>query len=169
MPPFKETETTHTPDSERVRRAMAAGVIVGTWSWDVARDRLHIDESLAHALGLDPALARGPVSLDHVVGAIHPDDEAGLEAAIAAAIRRGGRYVHQYRARGADGAYRWLEAIGRVDLDAEGRAVAFPGVLLDIDDGAGSKPSATRPRPCCARSSRRCPAWSTPRTARAGC
>ena len=57
MPPFKETETTHTPDSERVRRAMAAGVIVGTWSWDVARDRLHIDESLAHALGLDPALA----------------------------------------------------------------------------------------------------------------
>lgn len=134
MPPFKETETTHTPDSERVRRAMAAGVIVGTWSWDVARDRLHIDESLAHALGLDPALARGPVSLDHVVGAIHPDDQAGLEAAIAAAIRRGGRYVHQYRARGADGAYRWLEAIGRVELDPDGRAVAFPGVLIDIGE-----------------------------------
>ena len=39
-----------------MRRAMAAGVIVGTWSWDVASDRLHIDESLADALGLDPAL-----------------------------------------------------------------------------------------------------------------
>ena len=134
MPPFKETETPHTPDSERVRRAMAAGVIVGTWSWDVARDLLHIDESLAHALGLDPALARGPVSPAQVTAAIHPDDQPGLEAAVAAAIRDGGRYVYQYRARGGDGQYRWLEAIGRVELDADGRAVAFPGVLLDIDE-----------------------------------
>ena len=55
-------------------------------------------------------------------------------SAVAAAMRDGGRYVYQYRARGDDGQYRWLEAIGRVDLDAEGRAVAFPGVLLDIDE-----------------------------------
>src|SRR5690606_34068368 len=32
------------------------------------------------------------------------------------------------------GAYRWIEANGRVELGAEGRAVRFPGVLLDIED-----------------------------------
>ncbi|PAL05143.1 hypothetical protein B8W90_12255, partial [Staphylococcus hominis] len=41
---------------------------------------------------------------------------------------------HQYRARNADGEYRWLEAIGRGDLDAQGRATGFQGVLIDIDE-----------------------------------
>ncbi len=35
--------------------------------------------------------------------------------------------------RQPDGGYRWVEASGRVDLDARGEAVRFPGVLIDID------------------------------------
>ncbi|TYT27481.1 PAS domain-containing protein [Luteimonas viscosa] len=114
--------------------AMAAGAIVGTWFWDVARDRLSVDEALAHAFGLDPALPRENLRLEQVVHTVHPDDQAELAEAIRAALARGGRYVHQYRARGADGGYRWLEAVGRVDLDAGGRAVRFPGVLIDIGE-----------------------------------
>ena len=30
--------------------------------------------------------------------------------------------------------FRWIEANGRVEFDASGRAVRFPGVLLDIED-----------------------------------
>jgi PAS domain S-box-containing protein len=114
--------------------ALAAGAIVGTWFWDVAQDSLTVDDALALAHGLDPALARTELRLEQVVSAVHPDDRAGLAEAIAEAVRRGGRYAHQYRTRGADGAYRWIEAIGRVDLDAHGQAVGFPGVLIDIDE-----------------------------------
>ncbi|MET0891562.1 MAG: PAS domain-containing protein [Stenotrophomonas maltophilia] len=121
-------------DAERVRMALAAGAIIGTWFWDVAQDSLTVDDALALAHGLDPALARTELRLEQVVSAVHPDDRAGLAEAIAEAVRRGGRYAHQYRTRGADGAYRWIEAIGRVDLDAHGQAVSFPGVLIDIDE-----------------------------------
>lgn len=114
--------------------ALAAGAIIGTWFWDVAQDSLTVDDALALAHGLDPALARTELRLDQVVSAVHPEDRAGLAEAIAEAVRRGGRYAHQYRTRGADGAYRWIEAIGRVDLDAHGQAVSFPGVLIDIDE-----------------------------------
>jgi two-component sensor histidine kinase len=51
---------------------------------------------------------------------------------VADAIRHGGGYRKQYRVRQRDGGYRWVEASGRVELDENGRAIRFPGVLLDI-------------------------------------
>lgn len=121
-------------DAEHVRLALAAGAIIGTWFWDVKRDRLTVDAPLAQAFGLDAALAGTELPLQQMVERVHPDDQPGLEAAIAEALRHGGRYIHQYRTRGTDGTYRWIEAAGRVERDAEGNAVGFPGVLIDIED-----------------------------------
>ena len=121
-------------DTERMQLARDAGAIVGTWFWDVAHDRLTVDEALAVAFGLDPAAARDPLPLEQLLTSVHPDDVAGLKAAISEAIGRGGRYAHEYRTRGTDGAFRWLEAIGRVDLDADGKALDFSGVLVDVDE-----------------------------------
>ncbi len=114
--------------------ALAAGAIIGTWFWDVAHDRVTVDDALARAFGMDPSLVRSELRLEQLVASVHPDDQPGLTAAIAEALRRGGRYAHQYRARGTDGQYRWIEAIGRVDLGADGQATGFPGVLIDIDE-----------------------------------
>lgn len=114
--------------------ALAAGAIVGTWFWDVPRDQLTVDEALARAFGLDPALAQRKLQLHDVLGAVHPDDLPGLVAAIEHAVHHGGRFAHQYRTQGPDGRYHWLESIGRVDLDEHGRAKSFPGVLIDIDE-----------------------------------
>lgn len=134
MPTSRDRDTPPTRDAERVQLAMAAGAIVGTWFWDVAGDALSVDEALAQAFGLDPALPRENLRLEQVVATVHPEDQAALAEAIEGVLARGGRYVHQYRARGADGQYRWLEAVGRVELGADGRAVRFPGVLIDIDE-----------------------------------
>jgi len=120
--------------TESVNMALAAGAIVGTWFWDVPRDQLTVDEALARAFGLDPALAQRKLQLHDVLGAVHPDDLPGLVAAIEHAVRHGGRFAHQYRTQGPDGQYHWLESIGRVDLDEHGRAKSFPGVLIDIDE-----------------------------------
>ncbi|WP_313178354.1 PAS domain-containing protein [Stenotrophomonas sp.] len=132
QPPVPQPQAAHASDS--VNMALAAGAIVGTWFWDVPNDQLTVDEALARAFGLDPALAQRKLQLHEVLGAVHPDDLAGLTAAIEHAVRHGGRFAHQYRTRGADGGYHWLESIGRVDLDDNGRALSFPGVLIDIDE-----------------------------------
>lgn len=134
MNPSDTTDRAFGGDTARVQLARDAGAIVGTWFWDVARDRVTVDEALAVAFGLDPVEARAPLPIERILASVHPEDAPGLEQAIAEAIGRGGRYAHEYRTRGADGVYRWLEAIGRVDLDAAGRAVDFSGVLVDVDE-----------------------------------
>ena len=118
---------------QRVQLAMAAGAIIGTWLWDLPNDRFTADEGFARAFGLDPDLARGGLSLAQVITAVHPDDKPGLEAAIEAAVVRGGAYAHQYRVRHTDGNYYWIEANGRVENGPDGTPLSFPGVLIDVD------------------------------------
>ena len=118
---------------QRVQLALAAGAIIGTWNWNLITDRFVVDESFAHAFGLDPTLATDGMSLAQIIETVHPEDQAGLADAISEAVARGGRYAHQYRVRRRDGNYYWLEANGRVDHAPDGTAVSFPGVLIDIE------------------------------------
>jgi PAS domain S-box-containing protein len=118
---------------ERVQLALAAGAIIGTWFWDVGQDRFTVDEGFAKAFGIDPALGRSGLSLEQVTEGVHPDDRAGLTAAIGDVIARGGAYAHQYRVRRADGRYYWIEANGHVDRAEDGSWIHFPGVVLDIE------------------------------------
>ncbi|MCJ2072321.1 PAS domain S-box protein [Methylobacterium sp. J-030] len=131
---LRASEAVARTNVERVQLALAAGAIIGTWLWDLPSDRFTVDEAFAKSFGLDPALGREGLSLAQVVETVHPDDRAGLAAAIDAAIARGGPYAHQYRVRRADGHYYWLEANGRVDHGPDGTPLSFPGVLLDVDE-----------------------------------
>ncbi len=119
-------------DAERVQLALAAGAIIGTWFWDLPTDRFTIDEAFARSFGLDPALGREGIPLAQIVATVHPDDQAGLAAAINEAVERGGGYAHQYRTRRTDGKYYWLEANGHVDHEKDGTPLKFSGVLIDI-------------------------------------
>ncbi|HEY0333585.1 MAG TPA: PAS domain-containing protein, partial [Stenotrophomonas sp.] len=121
-------------DSERIQLALAAGAIIGTWFWDVGADRLTVDVGLEHAFGLPAGQGSEGLRLQDLLQAVHPDDQAGLAQAMAGVMAQGGRYAHRYRVRSRDGAYRWIEANGRVDLDAQGNAISFPGVLIDVHD-----------------------------------
>ncbi|MGY2053014.1 PAS domain-containing protein [Methylobacterium sp. JK268] len=131
---LRESERLARENAERVRLALTAGAIIGTWFWDLPTDRFTVDEAFARNFGLDPSLGRVGLSLEQVVATVHPDDKPGLTAAIADAIRRGGAYAHQYRVRRADGHYYWLEANGRVDHGPDGTPLRFPGVLIDVEE-----------------------------------
>ncbi len=120
--------------AERVQLALSAGAIVGTWMWEIPSDRFTVDEGFAFFFGLDRQRGRTGLSIEEVVATVHPDDIDGLRAAIAEALGRGGTYSHEYRVRGLDGVYRWIEANGRVELDPDGTAARFPGVLRDISE-----------------------------------
>ena len=118
---------------QRVQLALAAGAIIGTWLWDLPTDRFTVDQAFAEAFGLDPDLGREGLGLEQIVATVHPDDQAGLAAAISEAIERGGAYAHQYRVRRADGHYYWIEANGHVDHGPNGTPLSFPGVVLDVE------------------------------------
>jgi PAS domain S-box-containing protein len=130
---LRDSEASARADAERVQLALKAGAIIGTWVWDLRSDRFTVDESFARHFGLDPAIGLEGLSLQQVVETVHPDDQAGLAAAIDEAIARGGPYAHQYRVRRADDRYYWVEANGRVEQDAAGEPLRFPGVLIDVE------------------------------------
>jgi PAS domain S-box-containing protein len=120
--------------AERLQLALDAGAIVGTWVWLVPEDRITGDGRFAHLFGLDEADCREGVPLDVAADAIHPDDRGRVAQAIAGALEQGGPYRCEYRVRSRDGEWSWVEANGRVQKDAEGRPVRFPGVLLDHNE-----------------------------------
>ena len=119
---------------QRVQLALAAGAIIGTWTWDLLADCFMVDEAFAAAFGLDPSLGVEGIPHAQILATVHPEDKAALVKAIDEAIARGGRYAHQYRVRRRDGNYYWLEANGRVDRAPDGTPISFPGVLIDIEE-----------------------------------
>ncbi|HZH45026.1 MAG TPA: PAS domain-containing protein, partial [Roseococcus sp.] len=129
---LRESEAAARVDAERVQLALDAGAIIGTWDWDLLRDRITADERFARSFGLDPEQCRTGLNIERVVETVHPEDKPGLMAAIAEVFGRGGAYAHQYRVRREDGVHYWIEANGRVDLAPDGTPLRFPGVLLDI-------------------------------------
>ncbi len=131
---LKASEALARENADRVQLALSAGAIIGTWFWDLPADRFTVDEAFARSFGLDPTLGRTGLSLSQVIDTVHPDDKPGLAAAIEEAISRGGSYAHQYRVRRTDGKNYWLEANGRVDCGADGTPLAFPGVLIDLNE-----------------------------------
>jgi len=131
---LRASEARALENADRVKLALAAGAIIGTWVWDLTADRFTVDEAFANAFGLDPALGREGIPLTQIVATVHPDDQEGLANAINEAVQRGGAYAHQYRTRRADGNYYWLKANGRVDHAPDGTPLSFPGVLLDVNE-----------------------------------
>lgn len=120
--------------AERVQLALDAGAIVGTWVWTIPDNRFIADARFAATFGLDEAQCKSGLPLELVMESIHVDDRDRVTEAIEEVIERGGAYRCQYRVWQRDGSLHWVEANGRVEQDADGRAVRFPGVLLDIED-----------------------------------
>jgi PAS domain S-box-containing protein len=120
--------------NQRLELALAAGRGVGTWDWDIARDRVVADERFAELYGVDPALARKGAPLSEFFKGIHPDDADRVEKEIQRALETKGSFRSEYRLVQADGGIRWVAAEGRVVAGADGRSVRFPGVTFDITE-----------------------------------
>lgn len=118
--------------SERIELALNAGTVLGTWVWLVDVDRFTADRRFADTFSVDSKRLKAGLPLAEVVQSIHPDDVERVEGLIAAALGDGGRYCAEYRVRQRDDSWLWVEANGHCELDAEGKAVRFPGALVNI-------------------------------------
>ena len=123
-------------DSEqRLQFALSGGRGVGTWTWDVAADRVVADEPIARLYGVDPDTAKAGAPIAEFFAAIHPADVAQVQARINEAICTGNLFKEEYRLIGGDRAIRWVLAEGRCEISADGRPLRFPGASFDVTEG----------------------------------
>ncbi len=114
----------------RLESTMAAAEI-GSWVWDVRGNKFTADRNLAALYGLDDELAlNGDPSLHH--RHIHPEDLSAVQAAEANALRTGVLASTEFRVMLPNGSERWMARRGKVQLDADGRAIFLSGLLIDI-------------------------------------
>jgi len=102
---------------------------VGTWDWDIATGRVEWSENMERIHGQPSGSFGG--TFDLFLQTVHPDDRAGLLAAVEKALR-GGRYEIEYRQVGAGGQARWMGGRGRTICDESGRPVRMIGICADI-------------------------------------
>ena len=104
----------------------------GIWDWDLQQDQLYVSERWASMLGLTQAQV-GQRSM-HWFERVHPDDQAGLQAAIQQHLQGGSPWIrHEYRLRRSDGSYLWVLTRGVVEVDLSGRR-RLAGSQTDISE-----------------------------------
>jgi PAS domain S-box-containing protein len=114
----------------RLESTMAAAEI-GGWLWDVRSNEFTADRNLATLYGLnDESELNGDPRRHHE--RIHPDDLASVTEAETNALRTGVLASTEFRVRLPSGGERWMARRGKVQLDADGRALFISGLLIDI-------------------------------------
>lgn len=108
------------------------GANIGIWHWDLRSGRVEASERCRQLFGIS---VNPPLTFDHVLAAIHPDDREAVEVALRRALEEGIEYKIEKRFVWPDGSIHWLECIGR-DLydEATGAAVGVRGISLEITE-----------------------------------
>jgi PAS domain S-box-containing protein len=127
----KQAEAALNETRARLSSTLLAGSI-GTWTWDISSDRLIADEFTAKMFSLDPTEAAKGLPVGSYLNAVFLEDQPSVQANLDTAIATCGHYDIEYRVRHRNGTYSWLQAKGRVDGDATGKAVSFHGAVMDI-------------------------------------
>jgi PAS domain S-box-containing protein len=107
---------------------------VGTWTWHIASDRLIADDFTARMFSIDASAAAEGLPVAAYLQVVLEEDRAQVAGALERAIQLCGAYDIEYRVRQSDGAFRWLQARGRVEADGAGHATYFHGAVIDITD-----------------------------------
>lgn len=113
----------------KLKAALAAGSIA-TWTWDILLDRVFVDTLGARLFSVSEQDAQGgPVG--RYMEAMHPDDRDRVGELIQQAVAHGDSFEAEYRLV-KDDSCTWVLARGKILRNAAGKAILFPGVLMDI-------------------------------------
>jgi PAS domain S-box-containing protein len=123
----RATEQKLRKSEERYSRVSEA-VAEGIYDWNIADGALYVSERVMELFGFEGVLT----SLDWNTR-VHPDDAEAYREALRECFR--GTTVKvacEYRIKGRDGSYRWVEDHGLPIRDAAGRATRLVGCVSDI-------------------------------------
>ena len=115
---------------ERLQIALSAGNSVGTWDWDVPSDRVFADARFAKLYGVDAERAKTGAPIAEFFGGIHSDDVARVQVEVTKSMETGEPFNSEYRLPQPDEQDRWVVALGRCSLSADGTPLRFSGLEL---------------------------------------
>jgi PAS domain S-box-containing protein len=103
---------------------------LGTWTINLADGTGDLDPRAAEIVGLPPGSFGNVVQSQ--LTAVHPDDLAELQAAVAAGVARGGDFDLAYRVIHPDGSVHHVASRARTVADDAGRPVRLLGTNRDV-------------------------------------
>ncbi|MBL8740340.1 MAG: EAL domain-containing protein [Myxococcales bacterium] len=127
-----EEQTQHLAESEARYALAAAGANDGLWDWNLETEKVFYSPRWSALLGLpcaEPTLA----PLDFWAERIHPDDTDAFQE-LMGRLKTGAleNVSFEYRARHADGQYRWMLCRGAMRRSASGAPARAAGSQTDI-------------------------------------
>jgi diguanylate cyclase (GGDEF)-like protein/PAS domain S-box-containing protein len=129
----RETVAALNKSEERLRLAVESTGL-GIWDHDFVSDKGWWSEGKKATLGL---AEDHPIGLEVLLRLVHPDDRMSFAAAVERALRPDGhgRIDEHFRIlRASDGAERWVDSVGKVFFDEQGKPVRILGTLRDITE-----------------------------------
>ncbi|MEW5926176.1 MAG: PAS domain S-box protein [Gemmatimonadota bacterium] len=105
---------------------------LGSWSWEIATNRISWSPEQLRIHGLDEASA--PRDFDDFAAAVHPEDRARVVAECERLLATGEAFSFEYRVVRPDGAVRLLHALGQVLPDASGAPLRMVGTSRDVTE-----------------------------------
>jgi PAS domain S-box-containing protein len=120
--------------SEERLRLTTEAARIGIWDWDVQHDCWYASPIYYIMLGYVPSDDFG--ERGEWLERLHPDDKDMVAAKIERVLARDFQdYRYEARIRHADGAYRWVSAVGfDIQRDQDGQVTRMLGVRMDITD-----------------------------------
>ncbi len=121
-------------DALRRREAMLAEAqqlaALGSWEWDVARNRVVWSDELYRIFGVEPAAFSS--TYEAYLALVHPDDQARVRGEIEGALRELRPMAFEHRIIRPDGAIRDVASTGKVLMDPAGHPARMVGTAQDI-------------------------------------
>ncbi|BAI60825.1 putative histidine kinase [Methanocella paludicola SANAE] len=104
---------------------------IGSWSWDIDKDRLQWSDETYRIWGLKPGEIEP--NYEFYMGFVHPDDREMVQRAVDNALN-GGVYNVDYRIVRRDGSIRFIHSEGEVMFDSQGKPVKIVGTGQDVTE-----------------------------------
>jgi PAS domain S-box-containing protein len=125
----KRAEEALRQSQARLQMAVEAGQM-GDWEWIIQTGEVRWSTALEAVHGLAPGAFAG--GFDDFQRDMHPDDRERVLAYIERCLDERCDYRIEYRIIKPDGALAWIEARGKLIVDAEGRPERMTGICMDV-------------------------------------
>jgi PAS domain S-box-containing protein len=127
-------ENAYRADNERVRLALNAGALLGSFVWDIKSNVLSGDDRFTRTFSYPAGQSLENLPHDIAQSRIHPDDLPWVQEQVKQSMRTGSPFNAEYRVLRPDGSFLWVLASGCCEFDEQDQPLRFPGVLIDIHE-----------------------------------
>lgn len=120
-------------ESQLICNLVLTGSALGVWDTDMTTGECRFDERCCLMLGF--GLTEMPTKIQTWLELIHPGDRQAFEQALNEDLTKNSGAINiEYRIRHKEGHWIWVQALGELLLDSDGKPVRATGTHLNITD-----------------------------------